>query len=119
MRKPSEVEQYRIKTGPMASIGTIGRINGAFLVPYGKITLRVIASDGLGWEHVSVSLANRCPTWEEIDYVKNVFWTDDEAVMQLHVPKDRHVNWHPFCLHMWKPLNEKIPLPPKVMVGPG
>ena len=28
--------------------------------------MAIIASWGGGWEHVSVSLRNRCPTWEEM-----------------------------------------------------
>ena len=31
--------------------------NGAFMIPFESFTLRVIASDGMGWEHVSGILA--------------------------------------------------------------
>ena len=41
------------------------------------------AWDG-GWDHVSVSPANRnrqvCPTWEEMCEVKEIFWEDEEEV---------------------------------------
>lgn len=80
--------------------------------------LCVIASWGRGWEHVSVSLADRCPTWDEMCHVKAVFWQPQECVMQLHPPEDDYVNCHPFCLHLWKPIGEDIPRPPSVMVGP-
>ena len=36
-------------------------------------TLRVLFSDGLGWDHVSVSLADRCPTWAEMCFIKDLF----------------------------------------------
>lgn len=64
-----------------------------------------------GWEHVSVSLPHRCPTWEEMVRIKNLFWREDEAVMQLHPPKSDYVNFHPYTLHLWRPLRADIPDP--------
>jgi hypothetical protein len=83
----------------------------------GTKPLRFICSWGEGWEHVSISLPKRCPTWDEMNYVKGVFWRDDEVVMQLHPAKANYVNNHPFCLHLWRPLNATIPTPPSIMVG--
>ena len=82
------------------------------------VTLWVIASWGMGWEHVSVSLPDRCPTWGEMCAVKDIFWQRQECVMQLHPSEDEYVNCHPFCLHLWKPIDERIPRPPSIMVGP-
>lgn len=65
-----------------------------------------------GWEHVSVSLEHRCPTWDEMAAVKDLFWRDDETVIQIHPPKDLHVNVHEFCLHLWRNTNAEQPLPP-------
>lgn len=76
-----------------------------------------IASDGAGWEHVSVSLPDRCPTWEELCAVKNLFWDEDDCVMQLHPPKSDYVNNHSYCLHLWRPIGIEIPVPPSWMVG--
>src|SRR3954453_12001008 len=64
------------------------------------------------WEHVSVSLRNRCPNWPEMNFTKGVFWSDDEAVMQLHPSRTEYVNLHPYCLHLWRPVYAEIPLPP-------
>lgn len=87
-------------------------VNGAYRIPSPKgASLTVIASNGEGWEHVSVSLRNRCPTWEEMDFIRSLFFRDDETVMQLHVPRTHHVNVHNFCLHLWRPLNAEIPRP--------
>lgn len=80
--------------------------------------LRVIASSGEGWDHVSVSLPGRCPNWPEMEYVKRLFFKDSEAAMQLHVPPDDHINCHPNCLHLWRPLKGEIPRPPAILVGP-
>lgn len=79
--------------------------------------LLVIASSGMGWDHVSVSRRDRTPTWEEMARVKKMFFKDDETVMQLHVPISDHINCHPNCLHLWRPQEQEIPRPPSVMVG--
>lgn len=78
--------------------------------------LFVIASCGLGWDHVSVSLRNRCPTWEEMEIVKHLFFLPLETAMQLHVPRANHINFHPYALHLWRPQHASIPRPPKELV---
>ena len=78
--------------------------------------MAIIASWGGGWEHVSVSLRNRCPTWDEMCLVKDIFWMDDECVVQFHPPKNEYINVHPYCLHLWKKIGEKADLPPKEFV---
>ena len=80
--------------------------------------LSIVISNGMGWEHVSVSAPGRCPTWEEMSWVKETFWEPEDAVMQLHPPQSEYVNWHPYCLHLWRPLLAEIPVPPSVFVGP-
>lgn len=94
---------------------------GAFVVasPVDGAALRIIASTGFGWEHVSVSRRNRCPNWTEMEAVKRLFFTETETCMQLHVPPGEHVNYHPYVLHLWRPLKADIPQPPSWMVGPG
>ena len=92
---------------------------GVFTVPsvIDKGTMVVIASVGEGWDHVSVSRATRCPNWAEMEQVKRLFFKDDETAMQLHVPVADHISVHPFCLHLWRPLDREIPLPPKDHIG--
>ncbi len=82
-----------------------------------KAVLRVIATSGDGWDHVSVSRENRCPDWTEMEYVKRLFFKENETAMQLHVPPADHINVHPHCLHLWRPLDVPIPMPPKEFVG--
>jgi hypothetical protein len=74
--------------------------------------------DEFAWDHVSISVRNRCPNWEEVCFVKHLFWGEEETVLQLHVPTSEYVNYHPHTLHLWKPLLFKVPLPPSIMVGP-
>lgn len=78
--------------------------------------LRVIASIGLGWDHVSVSRADRTPTWDEMEQVKRAFFRDMETAYQLHVPPVQHINRHEHCLHLWRPQRGAIPRPPEVLV---
>jgi hypothetical protein len=53
-------------------------------IPYQSFNLRVIASDGKGWEHISVSLPNRCPNWREMCFIKSLFWDEEDVVIQYH-----------------------------------
>lgn len=93
---------------------------GIFTVPSptDRAPMRVIASVGMGWDHVSVSRTNRCPNWPEMEHVKRLFFKDDETAMQLHVPPSDHLSLHPYCLHLWRPLDVDIPRPPSIMVAP-
>ena len=98
---------------------------GAFIVPVSTVrgafrrraNLRVIASADGGWDHVSVSHSDHTPTWEEMDYIKRLFFGDDETVMQLHVPRSDWINNFPYCLHLWRPHDKEIPRPPAEFVG--
>lgn len=80
-----------------------------------KSHLRIIATWDDGWEHVSVSTADRVPDWYEMCRVKVMMWQREDAVMQLHPRESQYVN----CLHLWRPLELVIPEPPSYLVGPG
>ena len=116
-------ERFRVKRGPMRSDERYGN-NGQFIIASPKLnnTLLVQASDGMGWEHVSVSIParfRRCPTWEEMCMVKELFWDADDLVVQFHPVESEYVNIHPHCLHMWRKCgtNEFCDIPPKILVG--
>lgn len=114
---PERLENGRIRDGRFAS--SPGVTWGAFFVqgPCGA-KLKIIAVDGAetGWDHVSVSVRNRPPNWQEMSFVKDLFWDAEETVIQFHPPRSEYVNNHPFCLHLWKP-PYKVPLPPSILVG--
>lgn len=87
----------------------------------GGTLLRILATPGdddVPWEHVSVSTRTRVPTWEEMCWVKELFFQDEEAVVQIHPRKSDYVNFHANCLHLWRPLKQELPLPPTLAVGP-
>lgn len=94
--------------------------DGAYQLRVRPTTARVyvISSCGAGWDHVSVSVCNekRLPTWNEMHYVKRLFFHDHEAVMQLHPPASEYVN-NAEVLHLWRPLELDLPMPPMWMVG--
>lgn len=70
-----------------------------------------------GWEHVSVSTRRRTPNWTEMCFVKDLFWDEEECVMQLHPPKSQWVNNHSHCLHLWRSKHQPIPQPSSGLVG--
>lgn len=80
--------------------------------------VRVIATAGEDWDHVSVSLENRTPLWEEMEQVKRLFFKETETAMQLHVPPAEHIDHHPNCLHIWRHHWVEITRPPEWMIGP-
>ena len=113
------LERYRVRQGAYGSYS--GETFGAFLIPFESYDLKVIATDGKGvkpeWEHVSVSLPNRTPNWKEMSFIKDLFWDEEEIVIQYHPSKSQYVNQHPNCLHLWKKVGFDMPLPPMILVG--
>lgn len=78
--------------------------------------LKVIVSADEDWDHVSASLPDRCPTWDEMSMLKDLFFLPHELVVQFHPPKAMYVNRHPTTLHLWRPRKAEIQLPPQWMV---
>lgn len=122
MKNLRSLDKYRIP-----HMGYLGDEScGKFIIPTedGKFNYLIIASAFDGWEHVSISLitANRtaeikrCPKWSEMCYVKDLFFESEEVVMQLHPAKSNYVNNHHYTLHLWRPQNQDIPVPPTYMV---
>jgi hypothetical protein len=117
-----KIESGRVRYGPFDS--RAGEPCGAFLVagPCAR-QLKIIADDGKdpsdlgGWEHVSVSIAGKHPpNWQEMCWVKEQFWTDDETVLQFHPRKAEYINIHPNCLHLWRQVGVDHALPPQLLV---
>lgn len=122
MRDLHTLDKYRQKGAELGRMGCCGDSgNGCFKVYVDGRSFFVIASNGGGWDHVSVSPCSRkrqrCPTWEEMCAIKDMFFAPEECVMQLHPAKSQYVNDHPFCLHLWRPNGGvAIPTPPRSFV---
>lgn len=116
---PDRVERCRVVSGRLASTARDG-CNGAFEMPgpCGE-RLLVIASAGseaVPWEHASVSTRRRNPNWQEMSWVKDAFWNEEECVVQYHPPRSHYVNLHPHTLHLWRPVDGVFPMPPRFAV---
>ncbi len=118
-----DVLQYGVKN-PLINMMPIKEHGGTYQIPFinaknKESILTVMASWSIqsGWDHVSVSKAHRCPTWQELEFIKDLFFDPKEVVMQLHVAKENHRNLHPYCLHLWRPHDQEIPLPPNCFVA--
>lgn len=133
--KPTPPNQWRFtKPGDQFSSVPADGMNGIFIVPVHKlintghrIEAFCIVSDGTGsdlqevvpWEHVSVRVMeygkSRMPDWNEMCAIKDVFWEDDETVVEFHPAKKNYVNVHPHVLHLWRNKNG-FPTPPIICV---
>lgn len=96
---------------------------GLFQIPLPeKSSVLQIMSSGHGpdveWEHVSVSTPMFTPSWTMMCRVKNLFWGEDETVLQFHPPRSEYVNFHKYCLHLWRHRDRGMVLPPSYLVGP-
>lgn len=124
-------EQYRIKFMPGHPLYSDRsyKNKGAFSIPLSnRSTAFCVASDGAGWEHVSVHMRvtgqghkpgkdkMRTPTWAEMCKIKALFWGQDDCVVQYHPPESDYVNDQPYTLHLWKPVDIDVPRPPKELV---
>jgi hypothetical protein len=100
--------------------------NGRFLIPNSSGTkmFHVLASNGFGWEHVSISLRpivnpeesciERCPNWLEMEEAKKLFFEDSETVMQICPKEEDYINNHPYVLHLWRRVEKEISVPEQV-----
>lgn len=114
MRTLNRFNAYRIRHPLTGATGDAH--NGAFRLPLLGQVFTIIASTGDDWEHVSVSLPDRTPTWDEMCEVKRLFFHGRETVIQYHPATDAYINLHNHCLHLWRPLHVAIPVPPIVQV---
>lgn len=115
MKNLTPLNKYRV-ISPWGN-GMGDAFNGCFSIPGpNNYLFKIIASSEMEWDHVSVSLKNRCPNWPEMTYIKHLFFEEYEVCYQLHVAKEDHINFHPNVLHLWRPQKLEIPMPPKIMV---
>lgn len=61
-----------------------------------------IKQDGSMGYHLSISHANRLPTYEELKEARYKFLPDDLYMAQIFPPKKDFVNLHQFCLHLYE-----------------
>lgn len=88
----------------------------AVKLPHFKGT--VIASWGMGWDHVSVAPLKRyiTPDWDDMCIIKREFFLPEETVIEYHPAEPVYVDMVPNCLHLWRPQTVPFPVPPVFMV---
>lgn len=108
-----------LKETPNLLIRSVGADGGMGEMQYGKLKASVIWSFGCGWEHVSIAPYKRSytPSWDEMCRLKDMFFYDDEVVVQYHPAKKDYVNNVSNCLHLWRSTDASMPTPPTIMVG--
>jgi hypothetical protein len=117
------INQSRLRKGPFGT-GNEDGFNGAFMFKWVGEPKEIfcIASDGMGWKHVSVSFwetNTSTPSWEVMCFIKDIFWDEHDAVIQIHPSKSDYINIHGGCLHLFQCIDgREQPLPPSIMVGP-
>lgn len=116
--KSDFLNKHRVRQGQFRSDDSYGFTGFFYFILFGA-KIKVIASDGEGWKHVSVSIEKSMqpPNWKMMCAVKDLFWDDEDVVVQYHPKKSEYINNHAGCLHLWQPLNQSIPTPPKIFVG--
>ena len=104
LRFPEQYECVQFMTGRL------------YRIPFNGIKLTVIATldtddNGITWEHVSVSLKNRLPTWQELKFIKMLWFLirAEQVRKQFFPPQSEYINVHKNCLHLWRPINVDLP----------
>lgn len=116
MRNLDYLDEFRVFIAGLSV--AVDSHNGIFriMLKSSRLMFNVIASDGDGWDHVSVSTNYRCPRWNEMKEIKDMFFDEEETVVQFHPKKSEYINNDPYCLHMWRLQNYDFPKPPEYMV---
>jgi len=112
------VEMYRVKKFSSEK----DEFNGLFFIPgavmpktYGDTSfLKVVASSGFSWDHVSVMHPDRVPTNADMEIVRSLFWDPDETVIEYH---DVSYAIDGLCKavaerHLWRPQGCEVIRPP-------
>lgn len=72
-----------------------------------KGPLRVLISVDHGRHHMSISCADRNPTWEEIKEARYELLPLGKHFVMALPPPQHYVNQHPFTFHLWECLPER------------
>lgn len=119
MRNLNTLDKYRLVRKEIEIYGVRGdEGNGCFEVKIGAKWFFVIASNGGGWEHVSVSPSRgkNIPTWNEMCKIKEMFFEDEEEAIQIHPKKSEYIMAYPYCQHLWRPTDGELVKPPREFV---
>lgn len=100
MKNLKQIRDKRLRVICMPQNGTMGM----GIIKDGDFTASVVfGTHECGWEHVSISpFGGTMPTWDQMCTIKDIFWHEEETVVQIHPKKSEYVNIMQNCLHLWK-----------------
>lgn len=106
-----------IKNSALTNI-VIGKDGGMADIDLYVWTGSIVWSFGGGWDHVSISPYKKriTPSWDDMCKIKDIFFEENETVIQYHPAKSEYINRMANCLHLWRPQTEAIPTPPTSFV---
>ena len=113
MRNLHELDQYRTPHPFWPQTEAAGTfkvyVNGRSFY----VAVSVDFDKGEIWEHISVTPKNqkRCPTWDEMAAIKDMFFLPEEECVQFHPKRSEYVNLSEFCLHIWRAVNGSVKRP--------
>ena len=114
-------EKDRVVNGVIKSGPADGNFGQFRIWLSNRTVANCIVTDGMGWEHVSVHIVSdrkkRTPTWAEMCKIKDLFWDEEDCVVQYHPAKKDYVNNHEHCLHIWRQVGVEYAAPPPILVG--
>lgn len=106
---------YSLKAPRLKAV-ELGDDGGIFKWRHNGKNFTIVASFGGGWDHVSVDASGLIPSWEDMAAIKDMFFEPEETVIEYHPAKSQYVNLAQDTLHLWRPQDEQIPVPPIWMV---
>ena len=63
--------------------------------------LTVGIGNGALWAHFSMSGEKRTPSYKEMCEAKEAFLGAERQAIAIYPPRSKHVNLHPYVLHLW------------------
>lgn len=100
-----------VDTKKLWGIQKIIMVNSAFIKLPDCGTCSVVWGDNEdGYEHVSVSPKHKysIPSWDDMCFLKEIFFYEEEEAYQIHPKKSEYINMQRNCLHLWKPKGHEL-----------
>jgi len=69
--------------------------------------MQILLSVDHGRRHMSISTADRIPTWDEIKHAREQFLPLGKHFVLALPPSQHYVNRHPYTMHLWECLPER------------
>lgn len=87
------------------ALSQCGIRSGIITFPKGQKADVIVGRNENGFEHVSIQMfCDRLPKWNEMCFVKDMFWNEEEEVVQIHPKKSEYINMTE-SLHLWRPID--------------